>query len=261
MSQQPPIPPPPPPGSGSPLSSDPQLRQELHATIAARQELGARYEKELIDSFLRRLDQSIDGRIEQRIGSARAPQGYDPQTLKKYGNQINGFYFGIDFIPFETPNATPGMKLFTQQMKKLGKPINEQALAGWIDADMLYKGIKKAGPNFTQKSVIDAINTFNGYTADGLRPPINWGVDGHGPANNMGNTVPSGTEGCAAYVAAQNGRFVPQFGRPGQPFLGSGETGQGPAAASIANAIADATGKRLRDLPLTRKRIKDAIDA
>lgn len=49
--------------------------------------------------------------------------------------------------------------------------------------------------------------------------------------------------------------------RPGQPFLGSGETGQGPAAASLANAIANATGKRLRDLPLTRKRIKDAIDA
>ncbi|HWX82896.1 MAG TPA: molybdopterin cofactor-binding domain-containing protein, partial [Xanthobacteraceae bacterium] len=49
--------------------------------------------------------------------------------------------------------------------------------------------------------------------------------------------------------------------RPGLPFLGSGETGQGPAAASIANAIADATGKRLRNLPLTRKRIKDAIDA
>jgi len=49
--------------------------------------------------------------------------------------------------------------------------------------------------------------------------------------------------------------------RAGQPFLGSGETGQGPAAASIANAIANATGKRLRNLPLTRKRIKDAIDA
>jgi CO/xanthine dehydrogenase Mo-binding subunit len=49
--------------------------------------------------------------------------------------------------------------------------------------------------------------------------------------------------------------------RPGLPFLGSGETGQGPAAASIANAITSATGKRLRNLPLTRKRIKDAIDA
>jgi nicotinate dehydrogenase subunit B len=49
--------------------------------------------------------------------------------------------------------------------------------------------------------------------------------------------------------------------RPGLPFLGSGETGQGPAAASVANAIANATGKRLRDLPLTRKKIKGAIDA
>jgi len=49
--------------------------------------------------------------------------------------------------------------------------------------------------------------------------------------------------------------------RPGKPLLGSGETGQGPAAASLANAIANATGKRLRNLPLTRKRIKDAFDA
>ena len=49
--------------------------------------------------------------------------------------------------------------------------------------------------------------------------------------------------------------------RPGQPFLGSGETGQGPAAASVANAIANAAGKRLRDLPLTRHKIKNAIDA
>jgi CO/xanthine dehydrogenase Mo-binding subunit len=49
--------------------------------------------------------------------------------------------------------------------------------------------------------------------------------------------------------------------RPGLPFLGSGETGQGPAAAAIANAITNATGQRLRDLPLSRKRIKDAIDA
>jgi nicotinate dehydrogenase subunit B len=47
--------------------------------------------------------------------------------------------------------------------------------------------------------------------------------------------------------------------RPGQPFLGSGEAGQGPAAAAVANAVADATGKRFRDLPLTRRRIKQAL--
>jgi nicotinate dehydrogenase subunit B len=47
--------------------------------------------------------------------------------------------------------------------------------------------------------------------------------------------------------------------RLGLPFLGSGEAGQGPAAAAVANAIADATGKRLRDLPLSSERIKAAI--
>jgi CO/xanthine dehydrogenase Mo-binding subunit len=47
--------------------------------------------------------------------------------------------------------------------------------------------------------------------------------------------------------------------QPGQPFLGCGEASQGPAAAAIANGIADATGQRLRDLPLTRERIKTAI--
>jgi CO/xanthine dehydrogenase Mo-binding subunit len=47
--------------------------------------------------------------------------------------------------------------------------------------------------------------------------------------------------------------------RPGEPFLGTGEAAQGPTSAAIANAIADATGVRLRDLPLTRTRIKAAI--
>jgi CO/xanthine dehydrogenase Mo-binding subunit len=47
--------------------------------------------------------------------------------------------------------------------------------------------------------------------------------------------------------------------RPGQPFLGSGECGQGPAAGAIANAIADATGRRIRDLPLSQERIRMAL--
>jgi nicotinate dehydrogenase subunit B len=47
--------------------------------------------------------------------------------------------------------------------------------------------------------------------------------------------------------------------RPGLPFLGAGEAGQGPAAAAVANAIANATGQRLRDLPLTSAKLKTAI--
>jgi CO/xanthine dehydrogenase Mo-binding subunit len=49
--------------------------------------------------------------------------------------------------------------------------------------------------------------------------------------------------------------------RPGEPFLGTGEAAQGPAAAALANAIAKATGHRLRDLPLTRDKVKAALGA
>jgi nicotinate dehydrogenase subunit B len=47
--------------------------------------------------------------------------------------------------------------------------------------------------------------------------------------------------------------------RPGQPFLGTGEAGQGPTAAAIANAVRDATGVRLRDVPLSAPKVKAAI--
>ncbi|MCA1854497.1 molybdopterin-dependent oxidoreductase [Massilia oculi] len=44
--------------------------------------------------------------------------------------------------------------------------------------------------------------------------------------------------------------------QPGQPFLGTGEAAQGPAAAALANAVADACGLRVRDLPLDRARMR-----
>ncbi|MBB4857532.1 CO/xanthine dehydrogenase Mo-binding subunit [Novosphingobium chloroacetimidivorans] len=47
--------------------------------------------------------------------------------------------------------------------------------------------------------------------------------------------------------------------RPGLPFLGAGETAQCPASAAPANAIADATGVRLRDMPLTPAKPNAAI--
>lgn len=47
--------------------------------------------------------------------------------------------------------------------------------------------------------------------------------------------------------------------RPGQPFLATDEAARGPAAAMIANAVADATGARLRQLPLSRERVRAAL--
>jgi nicotinate dehydrogenase subunit B len=44
--------------------------------------------------------------------------------------------------------------------------------------------------------------------------------------------------------------------RPGQAFLGTGEAAQGPAAAALANAVMDACGVRVRDLPMDRARMR-----
>ena len=47
--------------------------------------------------------------------------------------------------------------------------------------------------------------------------------------------------------------------RPGMPFLGAGEASQGPAGAALANAVFDAVGARLRDIPFTPARVKAAM--
>ncbi|HEY2996173.1 MAG TPA: molybdopterin cofactor-binding domain-containing protein [Methylomirabilota bacterium] len=47
--------------------------------------------------------------------------------------------------------------------------------------------------------------------------------------------------------------------RPEERFLGVGEGAQGPTAAAIANAVAQATSRRLRALPFTPDRVKAAL--
>jgi CO/xanthine dehydrogenase Mo-binding subunit len=47
--------------------------------------------------------------------------------------------------------------------------------------------------------------------------------------------------------------------RPDAPPLGAGEAAQGPAGAAVANAVFDAVGARVRDIPLTPARVKAAM--
>ncbi|MEW6187639.1 MAG: molybdopterin cofactor-binding domain-containing protein [Thermodesulfobacteriota bacterium] len=47
--------------------------------------------------------------------------------------------------------------------------------------------------------------------------------------------------------------------QPGQPFLGVGEGAMGPAPAAIANAVFQAAGVRLRQVPFTPERVREAL--
>jgi CO/xanthine dehydrogenase Mo-binding subunit len=48
--------------------------------------------------------------------------------------------------------------------------------------------------------------------------------------------------------------------RPELPFLGSGEATQGPTPAAIANAVFNAVGVRLREIPFTPERVKEKME-
>ncbi len=49
--------------------------------------------------------------------------------------------------------------------------------------------------------------------------------------------------------------------RPGLPFLGAGEAAQGPTGAALANAVFNAVGARVRQLPITAERLKASTRA
>ncbi|OKH97667.1 hypothetical protein A6A06_31260 [Streptomyces sp. CB02923] len=58
---------------------DPELKKELDATLQTRKELGPEYESELVESFLEKLDKTVDQRVrrqfaEQQMQVARGAQ-------------------------------------------------------------------------------------------------------------------------------------------------------------------------------------------
>jgi ABC-type branched-subunit amino acid transport system substrate-binding protein len=138
-----------------------------------------------------------------------APEGYRADTIKKFGKQLNNWFFGLSFADWQSKVVPKGTKAYLKAMKAKGISPSEQSQAGWINAQLFVEGLKKAGKDFTQQSVVDAINSITDFDADGMLPPQNWTSDGHGP----------GHEDCTAYVEAVNGKFVPRYGKPGQPLV------------------------------------------
>ncbi|AWN55102.1 molybdopterin cofactor-binding domain-containing protein [Methylobacterium sp. 17Sr1-1] len=78
--------------------------------------------------------------------------------------------------------------------------------------------------------------------------------DAEGPTSRDWSTYP-----IARFPDIPERLDVHLIDRPGQPFLGAGEVAQGPTAAALANAIRNAAGVRLRELPMRPELVKAAI--
>ncbi|POM14961.1 Nicotinate dehydrogenase subunit B [Burkholderia cepacia] len=63
------------------------------------------------------------------------------------------------------------------------------------------------------------------------------------------------------FRAAPQSIKVHLINRPGAPFLGAAEASMGPTAGALANAIFDATGQRMREMPFAGDGLRKRIDA
>ncbi|MFE2277311.1 hypothetical protein ACFXAE_08590 [Streptomyces sp. NPDC059454] len=91
---------------------DTELKKELDASLQARRELGEEYESALVDSFLEKVDQRIDGAVERRVRRQFAEQqmtvardSRSPQATDTWGER---FGFGIVSLVLAVPLSAIG---------------------------------------------------------------------------------------------------------------------------------------------------------
>ncbi|MER6122708.1 hypothetical protein ABT173_08440 [Streptomyces sp. NPDC001795] len=86
---------------------DADLKKELNATLQARRELGEEYESALVDSFMEKVDQRIDGAIDRRVRRQMAEQqmvvargSRSPRATDSWGER---FGFGVVSLVLAVP--------------------------------------------------------------------------------------------------------------------------------------------------------------
>lgn len=91
---------------------DTELKKELNATLQARRELGDDYESALVDSFMEKVDQRIDGAVERRLRRQLAEQqmvaargARSPKSTDTFGER---FGFGIVSLVLAIPLSAIG---------------------------------------------------------------------------------------------------------------------------------------------------------
>ncbi|MFI2379630.1 hypothetical protein ACH5AO_31940 [Streptomyces sp. NPDC018964] len=94
---------------------DTELKKELHASLQARRELGEEYESALVDSFLEKVDQRIDGEVERRMRRRSAERqmtaardSRSPRATDTWGER---FGFGIVSLVLAVPLSAIGGSL------------------------------------------------------------------------------------------------------------------------------------------------------
>ncbi|MGW3623552.1 hypothetical protein [Streptomyces sp. NPDC000880] len=96
---------------------DPELEKELDATLHARRELGEEYESALVESFLEKVEQRLDGTVDRRVRrrlaeqqmvvarGARPPQSGESSFGERFGFGIVSMILAVPLSAIAVANA------------------------------------------------------------------------------------------------------------------------------------------------------------
>lgn len=181
-----------------------------------------------VDLVLTCLDQRAVGTLEQELQrqgmddvKVLLPRAIgDPTLLRGTGADL--FEGDVAFVlnrPYDDAPAGSAMAAFTTWIgKSTVQDVNlDVAMQGWVNADLAYRGILAAGPQFDRAKVVAATNGIDDYTAGGLVPPTDWSRQ-HVPPTQADPVTHGPDPQCMVYAQATKGEWK-ILGDPAKPWV------------------------------------------
>jgi ABC-type branched-subunit amino acid transport system substrate-binding protein len=134
------------------------------------------------------------------------PNSYDPAFIAQSGDLFEGDIVGVQVRPFEANVGNTTLGDYLKWIKDTGGEPSETSAIAWVNADLAYKGLLAAGPQFDQASVIKATNRITDFTGDGMIPPVDWSRQ-HEPPSQDDLATHGPAQQCYAYVRIHSGKF------------------------------------------------------
>ena len=146
------------------------------------------------------------------------PQGYaDAEFAEANAELLEGDVLSLFVRPFEANQEGTLVPEMIEWMNAGGYKMNDQAIQGWVNADMAVTGLLAAGPEFDRERVIQATNAITAYDASGVVPTIDW-TKQHTRYTGETMLTDGPATGCTALVKVEGGKFV-LIGNPEAPYF------------------------------------------
>jgi Periplasmic binding protein len=133
------------------------------------------------------------------------PNTYNQAFVTEAGDLFEGDYVSVQFLPFEADAEGTALEDYFTWIEETGAEPSELAMAGWINATLVFDGLLAAGPEFDRDKVVAATNHLAEWSAGGLTEPVDWAT-AHTPFTNDSRPDDAGDE-CSAVVQIVDGTF------------------------------------------------------